>query len=100
MWGLMLRQKINRISAIAPLVMSALAFILVLIAVATGWEASSTDEGAAAHIFHLLIVLQLPFVVAFLITADWKRIMQVAAILGFQVVAIALAFAPVHFFKL
>ena len=96
----MLRRKINRISAIAPLVMSALAFILVLIAVATGWEAANTDEGAAAHIFHLLIVLQLPFVVAFLVTADWKRIMRVAATLGFQVVAIVLAFAPVHFFKL
>ena len=43
----MLHRKINRISAIAPLVMSALAFILVLIAVATGWEAGSTDEGTA-----------------------------------------------------
>jgi hypothetical protein len=96
----MLRQKINGISAIAPLVMSAMAFILVLIAVANGWEVGSTDEGAAAHTFHLLIVLQLPFVVAFLITADWKRIMRVAATLGFQVVAIALDFAPVHFFKL
>jgi hypothetical protein len=35
-----------------------------------------------------------------LVTANWKRIMRVAAILGFQVLAFALAFAPVHFFKL
>jgi len=97
--GLMLRKKINRISAIAPLVMSALAFILVLIAVATGWDAGRTDEGSAAHIFHLLI-LQLPFVVAFLLTADWKRVMRVAATLSFQVAAIALAFGPVAYFKL
>jgi uncharacterized membrane protein len=98
--GLMLRKKINRISAIAPLVMSALAFILVLIAVASGWDAGRTDEGSAAHIFHLLIALQLPFVVAFLLTADWKRVMRVAATLSFQVAAIALAFGPVAYFKL
>ena len=96
----MLRKKINRISAIAPLVMSALAFILVLIAVATGWDAGRTDEGSAAHIFHLLIALQLPFVVAFLLTADWKRVMRVAATLSFQVTAIALAFGTVAYFKL
>jgi hypothetical protein len=96
----MLRQKINRMSAIAPLAMSVLAFILVLVAVATGWDAGKTDEGSAAHIFHLLIALQLPFIVAFLATADWKRFMRVVATVSFQVAAIALAFGPVHFFKL
>ena len=96
----MLRQKINRISAIAPPVMSALAFILVLIAVATGWDAGKTDEGSAAHLFHLLIALQLPLAVAFLLTADWKRVMRVAATLACQLGAIAVAFWPVAYFKL
>ena len=96
----MLCKKINRVSAIAPLVMSALAFVLVLIAVGTGWDAGRTDEGSAAHIFHLLIALQLPFVVTYLLTANWKRLMPVAFTLSCQVVAIALAFAPVAYFKL
>jgi hypothetical protein len=59
-----------------------------------------TDEGSAAHIFHLLIALQLPFIVAFLVTADWKRFVRAAATAGVQVAAIVLAFAPVAFFKL
>jgi hypothetical protein len=43
------RQKIKRISSIAPFVMSLSAFILVLVAVATGWDKGMKDEGSAAH---------------------------------------------------
>ena len=94
------RQKINRISAIAPFVMSLSAFVLVLVAVATGWEKGIKDEGSAAHIFHLLITLQIPFILAFLVTADWERFMRVASIISLQSAAVALAFGPVAFFKL
>jgi hypothetical protein len=96
----MSRQKINRISAAAPFVMSLSAFILVLVAVATGWDKGIKDEGSAAHIFHLLIALQIPFILAFLVTADWKRFMRVAGLVGLQATAVALAFGPVAFFKL
>jgi hypothetical protein len=96
----MSRQKINRISAIAPFVMSLSAFILVLVAVATGWDKGIKDEGSAAHIFHLLIALQIPFILAFLVTADWKRFMRVAGLVSLQAAAVALAFGPVAFFKL
>jgi hypothetical protein len=58
------------------------------------------DEGAAAHIFQLLIAIQIPFVLAFLITADWRRVTQVAGFVALQAAAIALAFGPVAFFKL
>jgi hypothetical protein len=53
------RQKINQVSALAPLVLSLSAFILVLAAVATGWDVGSKDEGSAAHIFQLLIAGQI-----------------------------------------
>jgi hypothetical protein len=94
------RQKINQVSALAPLVLSFSAFILVLAAVATGWDVGSKDEGSAAHIFQLLIAGQMPIILAFLVTADWKRVMRVAGILSLQAAAIALAFAPVAYFKL
>ena len=94
------RQQINRISAIAPFVMSLLAFTLVPVAVATGWDQGTKDEGSAAHIFHLLIALQIPFILAFLVTSDWKRFMRVAGILSLQAAAVVLAFGPVAFFKL
>jgi hypothetical protein len=94
------RQKINGISAIAPFVMSLSAVILVLVTVATGWDKGIKDEGSAAHIFHLLIALQMPFILAFLVTADWQRFMRVAGLLSLQAAAVALAFGPVAFFKL
>jgi hypothetical protein len=80
--------------------MSLAAFLLVMVAVATGWGLDTKDEGATAHIFHLLIVLQIPFILAFLVTADWSRFVRVAAVLCIQIVALALAFAPVHYFNL
>ena len=101
-WGevFMVRQNINRISAIALLVMSLLAFTLVLVAVAAGWNADMTDEGSAAHIFIFLSLCRLPLIGAFLITADRKRFSLVATILSLQVAAITLVFGPVAFFKL
>jgi hypothetical protein len=45
------RKKINRISAIVPCVMSLSAFVLVLVAVATGWDNGLKDGGSAAHIY-------------------------------------------------
>src|SRR5262249_37965412 len=92
--------RVETFAALAPLVLSLAAFILVLAAVATGWDLGSKDEGAAAHIFQLLIVGQVPIILAFLVTADWKRVMRVAGILSLQAAAIALAFAPVAYFKL
>jgi len=96
----MYSQKINDIGAIAPIVMSLAAFLVVLMAVTTGWGQDTKDEGAAAHVFQLLIALQIPFILAFLVTADWSRLMRLITVLSLQVAAIALAFAPVAYFKL
>ena len=96
----MSRLLISRISAVAPVIMSLSAFVLVLVAVATGWDQGAKDEGSGAHIFHLLIALQVPFILAFLMTADWKRFLRIAGVVCLQFAAVALAFAPVHFFRL
>jgi hypothetical protein len=94
------RRKINRIGAIAPVVMSLAALFIVLMVVSTGWERNLPDEGAAAHIFQLLIVTQIPFVLAFLVTADWNRFMQVARSLAFQIISIGIALGSVAYFRL
>ena len=96
----MSRQKINRISAIAPVVMSVLAFAIVLLAVSTGWGMVPGDEGAAAHIFQILIVLQMPLILAFLATADWRKWRWVTGRMVLRAAAIVLAFSPVAYFKL
>ena len=96
----MTRQNINRISGIVPVIMSVMALTLATMAGVSGWGKGATDEGALAHIFQLLIVAQVPFIVTFLATANWGRILPVARPLAFQILAVALAFGPVAYFKL
>ena len=96
----MTRQRINRVSAMTPVGMSLAALLIVLIVVSTGWERNLSDEGAAAHVFQLLIVAQMPFILAFLVTADWKRFMQVARLLALQILSISVAVGSIVYFKL
>ena len=53
-----------------------------------------------AHLWQILIVLQFPLVALFLATADWRRPGDVAKRVALQVVALALAMAPVAMFRL
>ncbi|MDQ6944523.1 MAG: hypothetical protein M3169_18650 [Candidatus Eremiobacteraeota bacterium] len=94
------RQTINRISGIVPIVLSLAAFGVVITAVLTGSANGSADEGAAAHIFQLFIVAEVPFILIFVATADWNMVARVAGLIAVQAVALVLAFAPVAFFKL
>ena len=91
--------RINRIAARVPLVCSLAAFALVVTALVTGWESHDADEGAAAHLFQLLIMVQLPFIAAFALTADWRRFAP-ARVLALQAGALMLALAPVAIFRL
>ncbi len=94
------RQKINRVSAIVPVVLSLMAFGVVIVAVVTGWGKGNADEGAGAHIFQLLIVAQVPFILVFVATADWKRVGQTAGLIALQAAGLVLAVGSVGFFKL
>ncbi len=94
------RQKINRISGVVPIVLSLLACGVVTIAVLTGWDKGYADEGSAAHIFQLLIVAEVPFILIFVVTAEWKRVVRVAGLIGIQAAALVLAVAPVAILKL
>lgn len=84
----------------APLVMSLMALALVVGHLALFGTAREADEGAAAHLFQLLIVGQIPFIAFFAIR--WLHRMRRAAlkVMALQVVAIAAACAPVWFFHL
>jgi len=93
-------ETINRVCAIVPIVMSVLAILLLAFAFATGWGQGHGDEGAAAHLWQLLIGGQAPFVLGFLATADWDRWRRVAGPFALQVGALVLALAPVAYFRL
>jgi hypothetical protein len=66
------RRRITRILTVAPILCSLLATAIVLGNVAAGVP-PQPDEGAAAHLFQLLIAVQLRLVLLFLATADWAR---------------------------
>ncbi len=93
--------RMNRVGAVAPTVMSLLALADVLVVVATGWERHLTDEGAAAHIFQLLIVGQVPFLLMYLTTAKWRlRFAATVRPIVFQFAALVLALGSVAVFRL
>jgi hypothetical protein len=91
----MARARIHRIVGVAPVILSLLAFTLVVAAVSFGWERGMKDEGAVAHTWQLLIAAQAPLIAAFLTTADWGRFRRELGPLALQGGALILALAPV-----
>ena len=65
----MTRNNFHRFAAIAPFACSVLALLLVLTVLISGWERQLADEGAAAHLFQLLIAAQIPLIGLFLASA-------------------------------
>lgn len=87
-------------SALVPLAMSLSAFALVMISVKLLGAHPERDEGAQAHIFQLLIGLQIPLLAFF--GFKWLRqdLKTGLSVLGLQIAGIGLALAPVWYFGL
>lgn len=95
----MRHQKISRVCAMIRIVLSLTAFVWVLGNVSGGLH-SGGDEGTGFYVFWLLILMQVPFILGYVATADWTRLRGVAGRIVLQGIALMLAFAPVAFFKL
>lgn len=78
-----------------PLTMSLVAFLLVVVYVLLFGIARQEDEGAAAHIFQLLLVGQLPFMGYFALRWLPKKPKDAFIILIIQVIAGIIALAPI-----
>jgi hypothetical protein len=91
---------IKRPSAFLPLICSGVALAVVLGHVAIYGVVREADEGAAAHLFQLLMVLQAPIVVYF--AARWvpREGKSAWSVLALQVGAAILALAPVFILEL
>jgi hypothetical protein len=90
----------RRPTAFLPVLLSTSAFAIVvghLIFVDTARE---VDEGTAAHLFQLLMVIQVPFVAVFL-AKNLTRVPRAALrVLAAQVAAALAAITPVLYFNL
>jgi cytochrome bd-type quinol oxidase subunit 2 len=86
---------LKRPSAFLPLAMSAAALAVVLAFLAVHGVVRQPDEGAAAHLWQLLMVAQLPIIAFFALTWLPRAPRQAGAVLVLQALAICASAAPV-----
>ncbi len=87
-------------SAFVPLVMSLAALSLVVGHIAMFGVAREADEGAAAHLWQLLMAAQIPIIAFFAITWLPRNPRQALLVLALQLAAGLAAAAPVFILKL
>jgi hypothetical protein len=87
---------LKRPSAFLPLAMSLSALITVLLFIALHGTAPQADEGAAAHIWQLLMAAQAPVVLFFAVKWVPQSPRQAVPVLALQIGAALAAMAPVY----
>ena len=91
---------IKKPSAFLPVAMSLAALAIVLIHVAIFGAAREADEGAAAHLWQLLMAAQLPLLAFFAIKWLPRSPRQALLVMALQAGAIVAALAPVFLLNL
>jgi len=94
------RTPMKQTSAWLPIAMSLVALAVVVGYTAMSGAARQPDEGAAAHIWQLLMAMQVPVVAFFVVKWLRRAPMQALQVLVLQAAAALAAIAPVWFFKL
>jgi drug/metabolite transporter (DMT)-like permease len=89
--------SIKEPSALLPLIMSFVAIAIVVGHAAVFGIVHEADEGTPAHIFQLLIALQVPIVAFFAVKWLPQAPKQALLILSLQAAAVIAAFAGVYF---
>jgi hypothetical protein len=87
-------------SAFLPVTMSLIALATVAIHIALVGTAREADEGTAAHIWQLLMSLQIPIVVFFALKWLPQAPRQAPMVLALQILAALAALAPVFILRL
>lgn len=100
----MTEQRVNRISAHVVLGLSLFAMSLVvgatiLASLGRFNPSPDGDEGTAAHLFQLAVVLLLPSGLTFLATANWERPLGVVRRLVVPALAIFVAFSTLYYME-
>lgn len=89
-------QRINTISLWVIFLLSFIALACVL----SGYtQPPQNDEGAAAHIFQLSIVMMAPAILVFLSTADWEKPWRTLRSLAAPATALLIAFGALYYLE-
>jgi hypothetical protein len=91
---------LKRPSAFLPIAMSLAALATVLLHLARFGVVREHDEGAAAHIWQLLMAVQIPIIGFFAVKWLPRAPKETLAVLALQVGAVLAALAPVFLLKL
>ncbi len=84
-------------SAIAPMIMSLIALGIVLGHYAVYGIVHDADEGTPAHLFQLLMVIQIPIIAVFAFKWLPRAPRPALLVLGLQALGIVAAFTSVYF---
>ena len=95
-----MNSTIRQPSAFLPVAISLAALALVLSYVAILGVVHETDEGTVAHIWQLLMVVQVPIIAFFAIKYVPQKPKQALLVLALQILAVLAACAPVFLLKL
>ena len=87
--------KLKHPSAFVPVLMSLTALTIVLWHIAVSGATREADEGAAAHLFQLLMAGQIPIVAFFALKWLPRAPRQAAPVLALQIAMALMALAPV-----
>ena len=90
---------VRQTSAFIPILMSLAALVVVVGHIAFVGTAREADEGAAAHLWQLLMVGQLPLIGWFAVTAVPRAPRHALPVLALQVALVLAAMAPVFAFN-
>jgi hypothetical protein len=91
-----LRTIIKRPSAFVPVVMSFAALAIVFVHIIMSGTARQADEGAAAHLWQLMMAAQIPVIAFFAIRWLPQSPRSALPVLALQAVAALAALAPVY----
>jgi len=100
----MSNETINRVSGHVVLGLSIFTMLLVVGATVLAMlgkfnPSPDGDEGTAAHLFQLAIVLLVPTGLAYLVTADWRQPLKVAKRLVVPALALVVAFSTLYYME-
>lgn len=87
-------------SAFLPIMLSLVAFLLAITQVIFFGAVHQTDEGVAAHIWQLAMVIQMPIIFFFAIKYLPHQAKSASRVLLLQILAVMAALMPVLLFRL
>ena len=78
------RETVNGVCCAAPILLSVMALTLIAQGIIQFGTAMPTDEGLKSQLFQIIMILQIPLIALFALTADWTARTRTLRMLAVQ----------------